>query len=147
MKPLSSALSKTSPDSIDFLSDKPRNTHEFNDELDQKELSEFWLNSVKGEEGFQAKFFKMLVVLGLLIGFMLLASWALKRMMKSKVAQLNTASGIKVLETRYLSPRATLYLIEAQGKIFLIAESPSNVTHLAALSQENFDNKIDSLQS
>lgn len=81
-------------------------------------------------DSFQTKFFNMLFVLGLLIGFMILASWALKRMMKSKMTQLNTASSIKVLETRYLSPRATLYLIEIHDKSFLIAESPTAVTYL-----------------
>ena len=72
----------------------------------------------------------MLFILGLLIGFMILASWALKRMMKSKMTHLNTASSIKVLETRYLSPRATLYLVEVQDQSFLIAESPTTVTYI-----------------
>ena len=86
---------------------------------------------------FQTKFFNMLFILGLLIGFMLLASWALKRMMKSKMTQLNTASNIKVLETRYLSPRATLYLVEIENQTFLIAESPTSVSYLATLSQQH----------
>ena len=53
---------------------------------------------------FQAKFLNMLFILALLIGFMILASWALKRLMKTKINQLNTTNNIKVLETRYLSP-------------------------------------------
>ena len=84
-------------------------------------------------DSFQRKFFNMLFILGLLIGFMILASWALKRMMKAKITNLNTSNTIKVLETRYLSPRATLYLIEIQNKNFLIAESPTNVTYLASI--------------
>ena len=50
---------------------------------------------------FQSKFLNMLFLLALLIGFMLLASWALKRMMRTKITQLNTGSSIKILETRY----------------------------------------------
>jgi flagellar biogenesis protein FliO len=84
-------------------------------------------------ETFQTKFFNMLFILGLLIGFMILASWALKRMMKSKMTQMNTSSSIKLLETRYLSPRATLYLVEIHDETFLIAESPTTVTYLATL--------------
>lgn len=96
-----------------------------------------WPNHLEKEsDSFQAKFFHMLMILGLLIGFMLLASWALKRMMRTKMTQLNTGSTIKILETRYLSPRATLYLIEAQDQTFLIGESPTQVTYLATLSQD-----------
>lgn len=92
----------------------------------------------KGRETdtFQTKFFNMLFLLGLLIGFMILASWALKRMMKSKMTHLNTGSNIKVLETRYLSPRATLYLVEIQDQAILLAESPTSVTYLTTLPLE-----------
>ena len=85
---------------------------------------------------FQAKFLNMLFILALLIGFMILASWALKRLMKTKINQLNTTNNIKVLETRYLSPRATLYLVEIVDQTFLIAESPTTVTYLATLPHE-----------
>ena len=87
-------------------------------------------------ESFEAKFFNMLFILALLIGFMILAAWALKRMMKSKMTQLNTGSSIKILETRYLSPRATLYLIEIQGQNVLIAESPTVVSFLKTFRPE-----------
>jgi flagellar biogenesis protein FliO len=91
-----------------------------------------FLNHIEHEtDTFQSKFFNMLFILALLIGFMILASWALKRMMKSKLTQLNTSSHMKILETRYLSPRATLYLIEVEDKAFLIAESPTAVTSIA----------------
>lgn len=83
-------------------------------------------------DSFESKFFNMIWILGLLIGFMFLASWSLKRMMKSKMTHMNSGSSIKVLETRYLSPRATLYLIEIQDQNFLIAESPTSVTYLKA---------------
>jgi flagellar protein FliO/FliZ len=82
---------------------------------------------------FQSKFLNMIFVLGLLIGFMILASWALKRMMKTRVGTLNTAGDIKIIETRYLSPRATLYVVEIHQKTFLIAESPTTVTFLSEL--------------
>ncbi len=81
-------------------------------------------------DSFPAKFMRMLVILGLLIGFMILASWALKRMMKTRLTQLNTTSSIKVVETRALSPRATLYLVEIQGQTLLVAESPTTVSVL-----------------
>lgn len=91
----------------------------------------------KETETFEAKFMNMLFILGLLIGFMILASWALKRLMKTKMTQINTSSNIKVLETRYLSPRASLYLIEVENQKILISESPTTVTYLTAISSGN----------
>lgn len=88
---------------------------------------------------FQAKFLNMLFLLALLIGFMILASWSLKRLMKTKIKNLNTASTIKVLETRYLSPRATLYLVEVQNHTILMAESPTTMTFLATIPQDTTD--------
>jgi flagellar protein FliO/FliZ len=84
-------------------------------------------------DGFQSKFMHMLFLLGLLISFMLFASWMLKRMTKSRVTQLNQASSIKLLETRYLSPKSTIYLIDVKGQSLLIGESASGLTHLATL--------------
>ena len=71
---------------------------------------------------------------------MILASWALKRMMKTKMTNLNTGGHIKVLETRYLSPRATIYLIKIDDQSVLIAESPTSVTYLATLPKDSEKN-------
>lgn len=100
-------------------------------------MPDHWLDQPEKEsDTFQTKFFNMLTILGLLIGFMILASWALKRLMKTKLTHMNTTGHIKVLETRYLSPRATLYLVEIQDQAFLIAESPTNVAYLTNFSLE-----------
>ncbi|MBA2368992.1 MAG: flagellar biosynthetic protein FliO [Candidatus Protochlamydia sp.] len=94
-------------------------------------------------DDFQSKFMNMLFMLGLLIGFMLFASWLLKRMSRSRVTNLNQGSDIKVLETRYLSPRATLYLLDLHGKNILIAESPMGVSHISSFrSLEEDDNEF-----
>lgn len=87
-------------------------------------------------DNFQGKFMKMLFILALLIGFMILASMMLKRMTRNRITQMNSQSLIKVLETRYLSPRSTLYLIDIEGKEILIAESHSGVSHIANINSE-----------
>lgn len=110
--------------------------------LEYEETESIWKGQRESEtDNFQAKFFNMLLILGLLIGFMILASWALKRMMKTKMTQLNSGSHIKVLETRYLSPRASLHLIEVEDHAFLIAESPTAVTFLSSFSLETDEAK------
>lgn len=105
--------------------------------LDENKQPEIWRDHAveKESDTFQSKFFHMLFILGLLIAFMMIASWSLKRMMRSKATNMNSISNIKVLETRYLSPRATLYLVEINDKQVLIAESPAHVTYLATLSE------------
>lgn len=110
----------------------PRSLHH-----DHADLPDVLIDRVENEsDTFQAKFLNMLFILALLIGFMILASWALKRMMKTKLSQLNTGSAIKVLETRYLSPRATIYVVEIQKHTIVIAESPTAVTYLTSLPLE-----------
>ena len=104
---------------------------------DHPDVPDVLVDRVEHEaDTFQAKFLNMLFLLALLIGFMILASWSLKRLMKTKITNLNTASTIKVLETRYLSPRATLYLVEVQNHTLLMAESPTTVTLLATIPQD-----------
>ncbi len=103
----------------------------------EDEIPDYFKGSIGHEtDTFQTKFINMLVILGLLIGFMILASWALKRMMRTRLANLNTGSTIKVLETRQLSPRAVLHLVEVQGQTVLIAESPTTVSYLATFPLE-----------
>lgn len=94
--------------------------------------------ATKEKDNFQAKFLNMLFILGLLVGFMILASWALKKMMRSRLTQINQVSAIKVLETRQLSPKSALYLIEVEGQALLIGESQTGLTHLASFSSETF---------
>lgn len=99
----------------------------------EQEKPGIYVDHVEHEaDTFQAKFLNMLFILGLLIGFMILASWTLKRMMKSRVSQLNVGSSIKISETRSLSPRSALYLIEVHGQHILLAESQTAVTHLGS---------------
>lgn len=88
----------------------------------------------KHPDNFQIKFINMLVVLALIIGFMVVASWMLKRMMRTRTTQMNEMSAIKVLETRYLSPKSTLYLLEIRGKGLVVAETSSGVSSLMTIS-------------
>lgn len=97
--------------------------------LEEIEAQQMWSETFEHEsDNFQAKFFNMLFILSLLIGFMILASWALKRMMKSKMSQQNDTSEVKIIETRHLSPRASLHLVEVNNKTFLVGESSSSMT-------------------
>ena len=123
------SISSQSQESHQASVDSP--LHEFPDDLDS------FFKRHENEENFRSKFANMLAILGLLIAFMLLASWSIKRMMKTRVSEINTASSIKILETRYLSPKATLYLLDVMGKGILISESTAGVNQIASIPLED----------
>lgn len=87
------------------------------------------------DEAFSSAFVNMLGTLALLVCFMFFASWFLKRMLASRSQQLNDSSNIKILEQRSLSHKTGLYIVEIQGKIFALSESPNGVTVLATLKE------------
>lgn len=87
------------------------------------------------DEAFSAAFLNMLGTLALLVCFMFFASWMLKRMLASRSQQLNTTSDIKILEQRSLSHKTSLYVVEIQGKVLALAESPNGVKVLTTLKE------------
>lgn len=86
---------------------------------------------------FYTEFLNMLATLGLVIGIILIAAWFLKRLLNTRIEQINTTSTIKISERRALSPKTALYLLEIHGKTVLIAESQNGVTHLAQFTSES----------
>ncbi len=109
--------------------------------LKQPDTSPFMVEEEKPEplpeDHFFHEFLNMLGTLALLIAFMVFASWVLKRMLNQRVQQLNTSSHIKVVEKRALSNKASIYLIEIDGKTFLVGESMHNLSLIA-----NFPNGL-----
>ncbi len=92
----------------------------------------------KEETSFTMQLLHMLATLGLLISLVLLASWFLKKMMQTRVKQVNQSSAIKILEQRPLTHKTVISLIEIHGKEIAIAESTNGVTLLYQLaSQKN----------
>lgn len=79
---------------------------------------------------FMGEFFYMLLMLGILISVVYFLAWFLRRMTTVRIDQLNESSAIKVLERRQLSQRTTLYLIEAEGKKIMLAETPTTAVQL-----------------
>ncbi|MBA3722812.1 MAG: flagellar biosynthetic protein FliO [Parachlamydiaceae bacterium] len=91
----------------------------------------------KDPQSFQSKFLNMLFMLGLLIGLMILASWIIKRLMRSREVKQNMQSSIKVLETRQLSPKATIYLLDVMGQGIVVAESPAGVHQISKVQLDD----------
>ena len=79
---------------------------------------------------FLSEFMNMLATLGLVLCFILIAAWFLKRMLNTRMEQANVSSLIKVIERRALSPKTAIYLLEIQGKTLIISETAHGVTRL-----------------
>lgn len=80
------------------------------------------------------EFFKMIIMLGAIIGLLLLSMWFVKRMMNARIEQMNVSSFIKVIERRSLSAKTSLYVIELQDRRIAIAESHNGITVLGNIS-------------
>jgi flagellar biogenesis protein FliO len=71
---------------------------------------------------FFSELLSMLATLGLVVAFLIAAAWILRRIMNTRIEQMNAGSRIKVVERRTLSPKSALYLVEIEEKLFLITE-------------------------
>lgn len=88
---------------------------------------------------FYGEFLKMLILLGVVIGLLLVIMWFFKRVLNSRIDQINSGSMIKILERRSLTPKTALYVIDVEGKKFLIAESHQGGPSISPLSSRRAD--------
>jgi len=86
---------------------------------------------------YEGAFFKMMLTLALLLVFIFISVWLLRRLSRGRLAQLNNSRSIKILERRPLSGKSILYLVEVEGKRIVIAESQLEVRPLATLPEES----------
>jgi len=91
---------------------------------------------------FMGEFAYMIFVLSCVISVMILASWFIKKMLQTKVQQLNQTSLIKITESRTLGHRSILHLIEVHGMTILISETPAGVQPLAKFKTDDAFDKL-----
>lgn len=80
---------------------------------------------------FLGEFFYMLLMLGMLIGVVLAAGYFLRRLTSSRIEALNTSSRIKIQESRSLSQRSQISLIEVDDNEYIVAENHAGISILA----------------
>lgn len=76
---------------------------------------------------------KVLAVLSGLVGALLLGALLLK---KCRSARLGAPSLIRILETRYLTPKTTLHLVAVGPARYLVGNTGERLTLLTALPQD-----------
>ncbi|CDZ80968.1 flagellar biosynthetic protein FliO [Candidatus Rubidus massiliensis] len=87
---------------------------------------------------FMSEFFHMLLTLGFIVAFLLLAAYGMKKFLHTRMHQINANSEIKILESRALSTKTTLYVVEVKGHHLTIAESGNGVTLLSKSNTKQF---------
>ena len=85
---------------------------------------------------FTYEFIKMFVILGGMVAVLLAISWYMKRLTNKKFERGNDESLIKVVERRSLSARSIVYLLDVEGKSFVIGETPHGLVKLGEYHQE-----------
>lgn len=86
---------------------------------------------------FTDELMNMLYTLGLLVLFLFFVSWGFRRLMSSRIQQMNTTSDIKILETRQVSTKLLVHMIQVRGKNIVFAESASGVDKLSEFPAES----------
>lgn len=79
---------------------------------------------------YQGAFIKMFLTLIGLVVAIFFTIWALKRLSRGRLHQMNSTRSIKILERRPLSAKTILYLVEVSGKQAMIAESQLEVKRI-----------------
>jgi flagellar biogenesis protein FliO len=106
------------------LADGPPGTQTFQPEVPPQAIT------------YEQTFGKMLLILFLLVAFVVIVVWLLRRITQGKF-RFGGSSTIQIIERRNLSPKTMLYLIEVRGKPILISESQLEVRPLTTdLPQE-----------
>jgi flagellar biosynthetic protein FliO len=112
----------------------PTKQHQF---LDEKELNSpvqpipDGSSSAEGE--YRGTFVRTFLTLIGIILLIFLTIWLFRRAPMTRSKQLNNKKNIKVIESRQLSPKTMLYLVEVAGKQIVVSESHIQVEKLTTI--------------
>lgn len=90
---------------------------------------------------FYWEFINMLTTLGMIVAVLLIISWLFKKTLQTRMQQINVTSMIKILETRAISTKLSLHLIEVQNKGIVFAESTSGIEKLTEIDLQGQSGK------
>lgn len=79
---------------------------------------------------FYNEFLNMMATLGLIIIVMVVIAWIVRRFTQTRLEQINTSSSMKILESRAISAKSTLYLLEVEGTGYVMAEHAQGITKI-----------------
>jgi len=85
----------------------------------------------QGESKFYSEFMNMLFYLGIIVAFIFVFLWILKRLLSSQMQQANVTSSVKILERRALTQKTSIYVLQVFGRVLTVADSTNGVTLLS----------------
>jgi flagellar biogenesis protein FliO len=104
---------------------------------------EEWKHSIPQEEekkveptNFTTLFVKMLLLLGLSLGFLFLLAFIGKRFVSGRMLSSSKTGRIKVVEQKVLSQKTTISILEIDEQSIAIAESHNGITVLRELPKK-----------
>lgn len=101
-----------------------------NDALEMSIGSDEMNTSIRGS------FIRMIISLVGILFLFFLTFWLLKKMSRTRYHQMNHHGAIKLIESRPISQKSMLYLVEIEGKRVLLAESQAEVRRLHTIDND-----------
>lgn len=80
-------------------------------------------------------FVNMIVTLMIIVGLIFISIIVLKKIMRSRLLQVNRGAKIKILERRPLNQKASLYLVDIMGKSIVVGESQAGIHLISELGE------------
>ncbi len=79
------------------------------------------------------EFVNMIITLMIIVGLIFISVIILKKIMRSRMAQVNRGASIKIIERRPINQKASLYLVNIAGKLVVIGESQAGLNLITEL--------------
>ncbi len=100
-------------------------------------LKELQAAEANGGSRFYDELLNMFFMLGMLVALLYIGTWIFKRMTNTRMININETSNIKVIESRAISTKTSIYIVKAQGKTFALGESLNGIVNLGEVDGEN----------
>lgn len=95
----------------------------------------FHTTSTSQSQSYEGAFVKMIVTVIVLILFVLLTFWVIRRLGQGRLRGFGSNRSIQVIERKPLSPKSMLYLVQVGHQKFLIAESQLEVRKVGMIEE------------
>lgn len=92
-------------------------------------------NPAAPPHSYEGAFVKMMVTVVVLILFVFLTFWVIRKLGQGRLRGFGSNRSIQVIERKPLSPKSMLYLVEVGNQKFLIAESQLEVRRLGTIEE------------
>ena len=98
--------------------------------------------NASGPPEIYGSFFKMILVLGVLIALLLIVLYVVKRFLLKKTGKGGQDQSIKVITSAYVGPKKTIALVEVAGERIVVGITSDNISMLTKLNKDMEFNEV-----